>query len=196
MILGSHNSWSYLPPKKWWMKPFRFIAQCQDLSILEQYEHGVRCFDLRLRAAKKNGWDDMNIVHGKMVYDISYYGLREQLDWLDKKGDVYVRVIHDVRNKSQYTSRAVELFKIECARLEQLFPNIKFWCGENLYNHKKDYEFKNNPTCAEYYSSVVLPKIDDVYPRHYAKKNTKAIYEKGTDKEILLLDFVNYITQQ
>jgi len=48
MILGSHNSWSYLPPKKWYMKPFRFTAQCQDWDIKTQYEHGVRCFDLRL----------------------------------------------------------------------------------------------------------------------------------------------------
>ena len=50
MILGSHNSWSYLTPRKWWMKLFRFVAQCQDYDIKTQYEQfGVRCFDLRLK---------------------------------------------------------------------------------------------------------------------------------------------------
>lgn len=29
MILGSHNSWSYLPVRKWWMRPIAFMARCQ-----------------------------------------------------------------------------------------------------------------------------------------------------------------------
>ena len=53
MILGSHNSWSYLPPKHWWMWPIHFMAKCQRVDIREQYEkYGVRCFDLRVRWKK------------------------------------------------------------------------------------------------------------------------------------------------
>ena len=53
MILGSHNSWSYLPPKHWWMWSFHFMAKCQRVDIREQYEkYGVRCFDLRVRWKK------------------------------------------------------------------------------------------------------------------------------------------------
>lgn len=189
MILASHNSWSYLPPKKWYMKPFRFVAQCQDYDIRTQYEHGVRCFDLRLQY----DGDTLHVVHGSMVYKITCKELLEHLKWLNEKGDVLIRVIHDVRTKKDYKERSVQHFKDDCAAFEQLYPHIKFWCGENLYNHKKDYEFKNNPTCAEYYSSVVLPKIDDIYPRYYAKKNNKRLYEEGTDKQILMLDFVNYV---
>lgn len=189
MILGSHNSWSYLPPKKWYMKPFRFTARCQDWDIKTQYEHGVRCFDLRLQYDK----DTLHVVHGSMIYKITCAELLKDLEWLNKQGDVYVRVLHDSRTKKLHNERAVKNFQNDCAAFEQLYPNIKFWCGKNLYNWTNDYEFKNNPSCAEYYSSVVLPKIDDLYPRCYAKKNTKVIYEKGTDKDILLLDFVNYI---
>lgn len=189
MILGSHNSWSYLPPKKWYMKPFRFIAQCQDWDIKTQYEHGVKCFDLRLQYSG----DTLQVVHGSMVYKITAKQLLEDLKWLNNKGDVYVRVVHDARNKKLYTGKAVKYFQNDCAAFEQLYPNIKFWCGENLYNHKADYEFKNHPSCAEYYSSVVLPKIDDVYPRCYAKNNNKTIYKNKTDRDILMIDFVNYV---
>ena len=118
------------------------------------------------------------------------YMLRRLAIW---QGDVYVRVLHDARTKKLHNERAIKNFQNDCAAFEQLYPNIKFWCGKNLYNWTNDYEFKNNPSCAEYYSSVVLPKIDDLYPRCYAKKNNKMIYEKGTDKDILLLDFVNYV---
>ena len=189
MILGSHNSWSYLPPKTWYMKLFNFVSKCQDWDIKTQYEHGVRCFDLRI---KYNGMT-LQVVHGCTIYDISVADLLKDLEWLNTKGDVYVRVLHEVRKKSQYTERSVQYFKDDCAAFEQLYPNIKFWCGRNLYNWEIDYEFKNKPSCAEYYSSVVPPKIDDVCPRYYAKKNNKVIYQRGTDKDILLIDFVNYV---
>ena len=61
MIKGSHNSWTYLKPKKWWMYLIRWAAKCQSKNIIEQYNAGVRCFDLRLKC-KENG--DMCIAHG------------------------------------------------------------------------------------------------------------------------------------
>ena len=36
--IGSHNSMTYLPPKKWYMYPFKFVAKCQSSTIEEQYE--------------------------------------------------------------------------------------------------------------------------------------------------------------
>lgn len=174
------------------MKPFRFVAQCQDLDIKTQYERGVRCFDLRLQY----DGDTLRVVHGFMIHKITCAELLEDLEWLNERGDVYIRVLHDARTKKLHNDTAIKNFQNDCAAFEQLYPNIKFWCGKNLYNWETDYEFKNNPSCEERYSSVASPKIDDLYPRYYAKKNTKVIYEKGTDKDILLLDFVNYITQQ
>lgn len=189
MILGSHNSWSYLPPKKWYMRPFRFIARCQDWDIKTQYEHGVRCFDLRVRYNK----DVLEVAHGAVVFKINCATLLEDLRWLNSKGDVWVRVLHEVRNKKQSEQSNTEHFKNDCAAFEQLYPNIKFWCGRNLCDWGIDYKFKNDPSCKELYSSVVLPKIDDVYPRYYAKKHNKENYKNGTDRDILLIDFVNLI---
>ena len=49
MVLGSHNAWSYLPARKWWMKMLAFTAKCQKYDIQTQYEkYNSRCFDLRL----------------------------------------------------------------------------------------------------------------------------------------------------
>lgn len=189
MILGSHNSWSYLPPKKWYTKLFRFVAQCQDWDIKTQYEHGVRCFDLRI---KYNG-DKLQVAHGAMVYKIDVADLLTDLCWLNSKGDVYVRVLHEVRTKKEYIDHSISHFRDDCSAFEQLYPNIKFWCGRNLYNWEEDYKFKHDPSCEEKYSSVILPKFDDIYPRYYAKKYNKQVYKTGTDKDILLIDFVNYV---
>lgn len=190
MVIGSHNSWSYLTPEKWWMKLLRFSARCQDVDIETQYEkYQVRCFDLRISF---NG-GKLIISHGIIRYKISMYELSKQLKWINSKGDCYVRVIHEVRKKSKYTYLNRETFRMFCKNLEVLYPNIKFWCGRNLYNWNNDYLFKYYPSCEEKYSSVYKPRyLDDWFPRLFAYINNKSIIKKGTDKDILLIDFVNY----
>lgn len=189
-ILGSHNSWSYLPVKRWWMVPFRFTARCQDLSIIEQYNLGVRCFDLRVRFNKKG---ELLVCHGFIKYNIDKEGLYSDLEWLSDKKDVYIRLLHEARNKKQYNSLSIKKFREFCKDVLNKFPNIKFWNGINLYNWTYDFAFYHNPSCEEKYSSVCDPRlIDDWYPRLFAKVNNKEIVKKGTDKDILLIDFVNY----
>lgn len=190
MILGSHNSWSYLPPRRWWMRPFAFMAKCQDADIKTQYEkYGVRCFDLRL----KYDGTKMVVAHGKMVYKITIEELCDTLEWLNQKKDVYVRVIHEIRTAKERTETNFKPFWHLGNYLRTHFLNIKFWCGRNLYNWEVDCVFAYNPSCEEKYSSVCKPKgIDDWWPRIYAWFNNKKIREEGTDKDILLIDFVNY----
>ena len=99
MILGSHNSWSYLKGKKWWLRPFGFMAKCQKYDIKTQYEkYGVRCFDLRI--LYKNG--EFTIAHGFFDYKYTLQDLEKDLDWLHEKGDTYVRILNDARREKQH----------------------------------------------------------------------------------------------
>lgn len=190
MILGSHNSWSYLKPSKWWMYLIRFTARCQDFDIYTQYnKYNVRCFDLRVRF--DNG--RLVISHGLIKYKINENELLDMLYWLDWHEDVCIRLVHEIRKNSDHTNDRIKKFKEFCYNLESRFTNIKFWGGMNLLPIQSiDYEFKYDPSCEEIYSSVCPPKvIDDWYPRLFALKNNAEIKEKGTDKDILLIDFVN-----
>ena len=192
MILGSHNAWSYLPPKKWYMRPFRFVAQCQDWDIKTQYAHGVRCFDLRLRY---NG-DKLQVVHGAVVYKIDRAGLMRDLKWLNSKEGVYIRLIYDVRNSD--SERNDSQFDKDCDEFENSYPNITFWCGKVLDGKPETWRntghFEANPSCEEKYSSVDgTTNIYDLCPRSWAKKYNKKVYSEGTTKDILLIDFVNYV---
>lgn len=188
MILGSHNSWSYLPVRHWWMKPFAFMAKCQEVDIEKQYALGVRCFDLHVRMDNHSPL----VVHGAAEYKITPSALNYSLFWLNEKKDCYVRVILDTRTSKQYTTEQVAMFKSWCSEIEQRHPNIKFWCGKNLYTWKTDYDFGRLPSCEEKYSSVCPPKLlDDWCPKIYAKRNNHKNITKGTDKDILLIDYVN-----
>ena len=193
MILGSHNSWSYLKPQKWWMRLLSFTAKCQCKTIEEQYEkYGVRCFDLRLRYINGEAY----VVHNDFVYGKFWGEISQTLQWLNDKRDVAIRVIHDVRTKSKYKPLSVKLFKDDCKRLEEEYPNILFWNGKNLYNLEYDYNFEYFPKCIEKYSSVCPPRIlDDWLPFLYATIKNKWIYRRykldNTYTSILLIDFVN-----
>lgn len=184
MILGSHNSWSYLKPKKWWMKLIAFTARCQSKSIIQQYfNYNVRCFDLRIRFNKKG---KLVIAHGIIEYDADC--IDDYLDMINIWGDCIIRVIHEARNERQYKP---ELFKKFCNKLEASYPHIKFYHGRNLYNWERDYYFSNDFSETEIYASVCSPKlIDDWYPHYFAKMNNGKI--KDVPSDILLIDFVEY----
>ena len=192
MVIGSHNSWSFKTPVKWWMKLLSFTAKCQSKTIQEQYEkYNVKCFDLRIRFDKDGTG---MICHNNVIYG-TLDSVMGDLSYLNEKGDVSIRILHDVRTKKKYTEENVRLFKETCAKLESMFTNLKFWCGRNLYKWNFDYNFDYKPECLEKYSSVCPPKyIDDWWPFIYARFNNKRIRREFADggADILLIDFVNY----
>ena len=190
MVIGSHNSWSYLRPRKWWMRLIAFAARCQRVDIRRQYEMGVRCFDLRIRSDKDGA---LMVAHGCVTYGINLFGLMGMLSYLDKKGDVMVRILHEVRNGRQYTEQARVPFADTCDYFVKEYPHLRFWCGRNLFNWQKDYDFGDDPTCEETYGSVVPGKkwLYGWWPWLYAVTHNKQVKAKGTDKDILLIDFVD-----
>jgi hypothetical protein len=134
------------------------------------------------------------VAHGIIEYKYGWVELRDDLTWLDGKGDCYVRVLHEVRALEQRKISSATEFHDMCAILVHRCPNIEFWCGRNLYNWKVDYQFKgDDPTCEETYGSVVPGKkwLYGWWPWLYARTHNKAIKAQGTDKDILLIDFVD-----
>lgn len=189
MILGSHNSWSYLPVKHWWIRPFSFIYKCQEVDIKTQYsKYNTRCFDLRIRFNKKG---DLILAHGLAEFSITEEELWKQLEWIDSRTDCYIRVIHEVRCKRQYTNTSKAFFQIFCKELETRLTHTVLWSGENLYNLGVDYNFGNHLDCLELYSSVLKPWYDT--PKSYSKNNNFANISllKGSRYDILLIDYVD-----
>lgn len=202
-FLGSHNTWSYRKPLKLWMRPFHFMGKCQSKTIKQQYnDYGVRLFDLRMR------WHDdlWYIAHGSMIFDITVAEAMADLEllyhdersWNANPDKVYVRVLLEY-NEDDVDTRIIERFKTECAWLVSDYPQFTFLCGKLKSTWETLYDFGNELTMEEKYSSVtslfdsgskLLKVIYDWYPRLYAKLNNADIYKEGTEKECLLLDFI------
>lgn len=191
MKLISHNSWSFAKPSKWWMKLINFTAKCQDANIQGQYnKHNIRAFDLRIRFDKNR---KLEIVHGYVAYDITNKQLYKDLEFLNNKGNCVIRILHDVRNAKQAAISPVEEFVKYCQFYTNIFPNIIFFGGNNLFTGAIEYNFDTWYTIDGKYGSVIKPKwLWGWFPRLYALFNNKENVELGTEKDYLMIDFVNY----
>lgn len=195
--LASHNSFTYLKPRKWYMRPFGFIAKCQSKSIKEQYGLNARLFDVRIAYDSKHR---SFLKHGLISYN-QLEDMMNDLYWLDsrssKKDPVYIRLILE-RNKPIFntsktaTKRVIEetFFIGTCLYLKKLLPNIKFIGGVRKYDWVCLHSFGNKtPDMEADFSSVKGSKLNDLWPWLYAKLHNKKA-KKSCKKKWLMLDFI------
>lgn len=191
--LASHNTMSYLPPRKWYFKLLAFTAQCQSKTIQEQYaKYGVKLFDLRFRFNKKG---EVHFAHGAVEYTGSKAFIFGILEYLNSLKDITVIVRYE--NKE---GEFEEEFKEWCKYLETTFTKVKWTGGTNKWRGKLVYKFKRPfPSVEDKYSScntnvpgkpVTGTILDDLCPIWYAKKNNRINKMNGTKKDYLMIDFV------
>lgn len=186
MILGSHNSMTYLKPKHWWLWPFRFMAKCQDKTIQEQYLCGARLFDIRIKFNKNN---TPEFAHGIMTFKGDLF---ETLNYLNSLSDkIYVRIINE-RDKNY------DLFKQLCMKIQLKYPHIMFIGGVNKKDWKQLFTFNYSLEFIDKYSSWNNDThlgtgwyFDDIFPRLYAFCLNAHWREKYNNENVYLMqDFI------
>lgn len=185
MKLATHNSLTYLEPKCWLAKLFKFCYQCQDRSIEQQLNDGVRYFDFRISFDKLR---HLEVRHGLVTFNCDYTKFSEILRMMNRKRNVNIRMVLE-RNVKETDETD---FKIICKYIEDTFKNIRFCCGEDVRTKNTIYKFKNayGPEVIEKYSSVSGKKLNGLYPKRWAKKNNKNMIETYADSDkFLMLDF-------
>ena len=194
-ILASHNSYSYLKPAELWMYLALPFSRCQTLSIIEQYEAGVRLFDLRLAPDEVHG--GIRVAHGLVKFRVSPNELNETLKFLNWKGQhehakIYVRVLMEPRKPNTIQEQA---FAACCRIIMRRFSNIRFYGGHGA--HKENWRIcyfsfiRPNPSVIEDYSSVKCKGIRKILPRLYARKHNAEIRaEYEASEAFLMIDHI------
>ena len=190
-ILGSHNTMTYLPPKKWYYRPILWIARCQNKCLYEQFNISkCRYFDIRVRF-DKNG--DMCFAHGPVEFKGS---VMNALDYLNECAstaheNVYCRVILESNTKMKDQDYQEEDFRKFCEDIQNTYKHLIFVSGRRKYDWKVVFKF-DYPEISldDKYSSVDGKGLTKIWPLLYSKLYNKEILENGTDKECLFIDFV------
>lgn len=208
MKLGSHNTMTYLRPKVFWQRLLPFIGRCQSVDYKVQHSLGAVGYDLRLF------WDS----DGQLEYRHGF--LRFSADNIDEvlryaeSNNIIVRVLLEVRSYNKGLIGNIDelrsRFKDYCSEIEEKYPSILFFGGQESGSGEKLYTFKSDTgdlAIEELHSSVTslfksnnkfLRMIDDLFPIIYSliknEKNIRA-YQNNKDKENTYL-YVDYIEVQ
>ena len=195
-MLGSHNSLSYLPCKRWWMYLVNWAAKCQSKTLSEQFHDGVRYFDIRLKwDDKKEGWV---IAHGLIEYKGNVRRILETLNSLAKfyNEKLYVRFLLEYNKRPD--DEATKILKLSSfvRYVRGEYSNITYHLIETKWDEKVIFTYSDNIILIHSYSSVLGYKrffwIPYWYAKLYNKENRKTFKSTLEDKanKVLMLDFV------
>ncbi len=184
--LGTHNSLSYHKPAQWWLRPFAWMARCQDLSIRQQWDAGVRYFDIRVKYDKggtpKSG-------HGLVTYDVLPWDVLGLLEGYAARdgGEVVVRLFHE-NSRRDPRRHAAEFREFCTAAVAQFGKHVTFvegGCRHNYYNVLVD-DVPARVCYAEYWRQ----KLCIPFPRRWARRNNHRLHRGDSAEEYSIYDFV------
>lgn len=195
MKLASHNSWTYLKPKRFFMRPFAFMARCQEVDIRQQWLEGVRLFDLRVRFDK---YGEPYICHGLMRYKGDVHTLLKELnDYAQEKHEVaYVRVMLEDGPMWDVEYQESQFYPF-CLRVvrDMAYTHIVFFGGWTKlgWRDRTIYKFDcTEPSIVETHSSVCGDYFfSALYPRAYAKKHNASDRQRNVEPHWHMIDFVD-----
>lgn len=190
-MIGSHNTFSYLPIKNKWRKIFKPWYKCQDKNILKQIANGARFFDIRVKFDKKGF---LNIVHNKVIFDINEFqfwrlmvdvkNLAEELNTT-----LYFRIILDIRKEPKDKEHQLKSFNSFIEQFKKfdrricLDHSITYWNWKYYSNSQFNIIENHASVKAKWYEYILGTK-------YYAVKvGYKYINEKSL-KNVYLIDFI------
>ena len=195
-MLGSHNSLTYLPCRKWWMYLINWAAKCQSKTLSTQFHDGAKYFDFRVRF--KDG--KPVITHGLIEYKGNIDHKVANLNYLAEyfRETIYLRFVLEY-------NKIPEDFASQMASLVDLvryyrgkYPNITYTYIMSKWNERliASYYKEDTPNLIHKYSSVLKEKRFLWIPYWYAKlhnKKTRKTFKhvlEDEDSKVLMLDFV------
>lgn len=132
-MIGAHNILSAYRTRKWWMRPFAFAHKCQSKRLLDLTAMGVQFFDIRVCYRNYRAWG----AHGIAEYDVNVYNVLKEIS--DNFMYPTVRIILE---KGSDTDKL--LFRNDCDRWQELYPNVKFIGGNFKPTWERIYTFEND----------------------------------------------------
>ena len=149
IIIGSHNTMSYLPVRHWWQRPLRIFARCQRKTLLEQLDSGVQAVDIRIYFDSIYLW---RYAHGAVSFDgPEIHTLIGMLP--------HGTIVRFILERSGET--AEKAFRFLCSYIEPTYPGLTFIGGYSKRPWRKLYTFKAEQTGDAVIHQPVSSMADD-----------------------------------
>lgn len=116
-MIGTHNSYTFLPARKRIFEWFSFLWRTQDKNIVEQKKIGVTYFDIRVRRTEEGNW---RVCHGIVDFGVTFNSLEEIAQLLS--GYRFRLILERNTNNGTWFFRDAILF-LTCR-----YPSLTFAC--------------------------------------------------------------------
>lgn len=197
MIFATHNSGTG-EKLVWWQRPFGALlnatSRCQDMTIKEQLEFGVRFFNLQI-TMYKGEWvfsHGICVYTGKLLDAISlmnkyakkespiYYQLYLDKNFLlGQKKDEFRLLVNELALKSAKSNVKLHSALIEGTKEYPYSNDIKLDCYESYWSQ----------SWAKYNAKTWIDKLP--LPKRWSKLHNQEAYDKGMKHQFFMGDFVN-----
>lgn len=200
-MIGTHDSYTYQKSKNFFAKFISIFWRTQKLTIQEQYNIGVRVFDVRVYRTKDNKW---GTAHGFVHFDESFESLSKICEYFGHNfPGAYIRIYLEDKVKNNEEIKTLFLKEAELAfksyefmlwEIGTHFPWITYYRNSNfkfklieycchLFGWNTDKGFWYNIKNIDW-SSFSIPS--------YAKKHNQKITQEMIDDKSTLY-FYDYV---
>ena len=200
-MIGSHNSFSYLNAKNRLINLFPSLWRCQTLTIKDQYDFGVRLFDIRVNKDIQEEKFTWQVSHGLAKFNQNFATLNAICSYFKKQyPEAVIRIIleSDCDNKeivdkfTEQGKKAIKSYKdiIWTITLKNPWTNLQI--GRN-FKECKDYAchlFNWDPSKSFWYNIKHLDLSAGSIKKWAKKHNPKITKEMMEDENIIY--FMDY----
>lgn len=190
-MIGSHNALSYLSPKGLKSKLLNKWAKCQEISYIDQYSLGTRCFDIHIKFERSQPV----IVHNNVTYKGGREMLEQMLGYFNNMKDCCIRWGLDIRKKPKDADNQITLFKTFVTEMHKKYPFVKrkdaivYWNWSRPFGNVSFSLYEKHASVTSTWELLKTPK-------NYAENNNADIrkeYQKAIKSKtnVLLIDYVN-----
>lgn len=187
MKIATHNSGTGEQSGGWLSKLFSVFAKCQDKTLVEQYQCGVRLFDLRIRKNKKGAWVFSNgLWESKNPVGYALSDLNLAAYKAGEKAMVMVTYDGDCRDKAGFMS---EVSSWDCySWLERAEISVKKpkWRTLAIYQNIAYVNCFRELDWSSWHTLIPIPWLWERYSRKQLREC------KESDKVYRMVDFVRY----
>jgi hypothetical protein len=115
-MIASHDSYTFLPPRRWWMRLFTWMWRTQDRNIVEQKKAGARYLDIRVRRNTRRGrkcrWGQLwRVCHGLVDLDMTFASLLEIDALMASHGFRYRLILErgDIHDRALFSDQLLKI---------------------------------------------------------------------------------------
>lgn len=200
-MIGSHDSFTYMVARNKIVNTFTGFWRCQDKTIKEQYDLGVRVFDIRVNKDIQEGKFTWQVSHGHAKFNQNFVTLNAICSYFKKQyPEAYLRIVLESGADDEET---IEKFKTQATKAFKNYKSI-LWCivikkpWTTLYIGKafdtKDYSCHlfNWDVNKDLWENIKSFEISSYSIKSYAKKHNPQITKEMIDDPNVLY-FMDYV---